>query len=274
MAHLARIGVERVVAIDCGSTDGSLAWLRANEGQGLRVVQYDDRDPDAAGWERLNLRLARESGATWVLFQDADEFWIPRSGTLADCAGLANHDVLRVHRFNVPLGPDGACFGGDAPPGPASGLSLIVEPIPDFRTQLEQDPGLPWIRGVPVPKVMARADSLDGMLQGGHDVRGPGEVRRTTPSDLLIAHLPFTTVARFERKLANIRRVFEVHDAWFGEHLAWHWRRWLVLPSAEAVRDEFERQCFDEARLEALRAQGIVLDASAWFEREAHRAAA
>ena len=258
MAHLARIGVDRVAAIDCGSTDGSLEWLQARAGDRLRLVRYDDRDPDAAAWERLNLQLARESGAQWVVFLDADEFWIPAGGSLRACAGLADADVLRVHRFNVPVGTDGPCFGQVGPPGDPDDLSLIVEPVPDFRARLREEPELPWIRGVPVPKVMVRTERLDGLHDGGHDVRaGAGApLRRRVPTDLLIAHLPFTTEARFERKLANIRRVFEVHDAYFGDHLAWHWRRWLDLPDADAVRGEFRRQAFDDATLGALRTNG------------------
>lgn len=275
MAHLARIGVGRVIAIDCGSTDGSLEWLQQHAGERLRLVHYDDRDPDAAGWERLNVQLARETAADWVLFLDADEFWIPRSGSLRDCVGLADQDVLRVHRFNVPLGPQGACFAGSEPPGDPSFLSLIVEPVPDFRARLDQDAGLPWIRGVPVPKVMARPGRIAGVAQGGHELRGAeGELRRLVPADLLIAHFPFTTEARFERKLANIRRVFEVHDAYFGEHMAWHWRRWLELPDPEAVRAEFRRQRFDDTTFSALRAQGVIMDPPAWFIREAVRAGA
>lgn len=273
MAQLARIGVGRVYAIDCGSTDGSLEWLQANAGDGLRVLHYDDRDPDGASWERLNLRLARESGADWVLFLDADEFWIPASGRLRDCTGLANHDVLRVHRFNVPLGPQGPCLGLGDPPGDADSLSLIVEPVPEFRARLATDAELPWIRGVPVPKVMARRECIAGLADGGHEVIGDDQaLRRLVPTDLLIAHLPFTTSARFERKLANIRRVFEVHDGYFGEHLAWHWRRWLALPDDAAVRAEFDRQRFDDGTLARLRAAGVVMTAADWFRREQARA--
>ena len=201
IAHLARVGVERVFAIDCGSTDGSREWLLAQAGDRLRVVDFDDRDPDAASWERLNLSLARESGAQWVLFLDADEFWIPKGGALGRCAGLDASDVLRVHRFNVPLGPDGPCLGPGVPPGDPAAMLLIVEPVPDFRARLDEASGLPWIRGVPVPKVMARTARIEGLHDGGHDLRassGP-PLRRCVPTDLLIAHLPFTTAARFER---------------------------------------------------------------------------
>jgi glycosyltransferase involved in cell wall biosynthesis len=274
MAQLARIGVDRVFAIDCGSSDGSVEWLEAHAGDRLQFVRHDDRDPDAADqWERLNLRLARDSGADWVLFLDADEFWIPAGGFLRDCASLADHDVLQVHRFNVPLGPRGACLGAGDPPGPADALSLIVAPVPQFRARLASHAGLPWIRGEPVPQVMARPERIAGLAVGGHDIAGAdgGPLRRATPADLLIAHLPFTSAARFERKLENIRRIFAVHDAFYGPDLAWHWRRWLELPDPRAVHEEFARQRFDEATLAALRAERIVMTASQWFAREASR---
>jgi len=268
MAQLRRIGVERVFAIDCGSSDGSLEWLQENAGPALQVVHFSDQDPDAAGWERLNLSLARESQADWVLFLDADEFWIPAGGHLSHCAGLAESDVLRVHRFNVPLGPHGPWLEPGAMPGDADALSLITQAIPEFRARLADDAELPWIRGVPVPKIMARPGRLGGLLDGGHGVHAAGGVplRERVPDDLLIAHLPFTTPARFQRKLANIRRVFEVHDAYFGQHLAWHWRRWLELPDADAVRREFARQAFDADTLQRYRQDGVVRTANEWFD--------
>ena len=240
------------------------------------MVRFDDRDPDAAAWERLNLELAQSAAADWVLFLDADEFWVPAGGHLRQVAGLAGSDVLRVHRFNVPLGPHGPWLQPGEVPGEAGDLSLIVEPVPAFRQRLAEDAGLPWIRGVPVPKIMARPKRLGGLADGGHDLRASegAALRERIPGDLLIAHLPFTTAARFERKLANIRRVFEVHDAYFGQHLAWHWRRWLELPDAEAVRREFSRQAFDAATMAALAAEGVVMTATGWFDREAARARA
>ena len=55
--------------------------------------------------------------------------------------------------------------------------------------------------------------------------------------------------------------VFDVHDAYLGEHLAWHWRRWLALDTPAAVAAEFERQRFDAPTLAALRDAGVVRDA-------------
>jgi glycosyltransferase involved in cell wall biosynthesis len=271
MSSLARIGVERVFAIDCGSTDGSREWLGAHAGDHFEVHDFDDRDADAAAWERLNLRLACGSGADWVLFLDADEFWIPATGRLSGCAGLSDSDVHQVPRYNVPLGMEGALAGPRGVPGPADELLLIVEPVPDFRSRLASEPELPWIRGVPAPKIMARPDRLAGLDDGGHAMRGHqgAELRLRIPDDLLIAHLPFTTADRFQRKLDNIRRVFEIHDDYFGEHLAWHWRRWLALADADAAapRREFQRQAFDAQTLQRNRESGVVASAAEWFLR-------
>ena len=134
---------------------------------------------------------------------------------------------------------------------------------------------LPWIRGVPVPKIMARPDRIAGLDDGGHGMRGSEGVtlRHHVPDDLVIAHLPFSTVERFERKLHNIRRVFEVHDAYFGEHMAWHWRRWLALADGGpgAVGREFQRQAFAAQTLRRNRECGVVASAADWFARaQAH----
>jgi glycosyltransferase involved in cell wall biosynthesis len=268
IAHLRGIGVGRIMAIDCGSTDGSLEWLQENASDLLQVTRFSDLDPDAAAWERLNMRLAGEANADWVLFLDADEFWIPASGSLRHVDGLADADLLRVDRFNVAVGPAGPLAGPDGLPSDPGQLSLIVDPVPEFRSRLESEPELPWIRGVPLPKIMARASAIGGLADGGHDLSAhPGrELRRVKPADLLVAHLPFSNLPRFQRKLDNIRQVFDVHDEYFGAHMAWHWRRWLALEDADAVRREFERQCFDEATLRNFRESGVVQQATEWFQ--------
>jgi hypothetical protein len=119
-----------------------------------------------------------------------------------------------------------------------------------------------------VPKVAARVACVGHMHDGGHGVDGVGEsLRRAVANDLLIAHLPFTTLERFARKVANIRRVFAVHDGYFGRDLAWHWRRWLALDTPAAIADEFRRQCFDEAQRALLRDAGALHTAREMFQR-------
>lgn len=270
ITHLRSIGVDLIIAVDAGSTDGSLELLSAQQSPDeFWVHQLSDQDPDASAWSRLYTELAHASNADWVLFLDADEFWITAAGTLKDCLELDTADCLDVRRFNAPLGTSGLMTPGHATPAGPEGLSLIVEPIPDFRSHLARFPDTPWIRGVPIPKVIVRPRTIANVHDGGHgvDALAGCSFNRRYATELLIAHLPFTSLIRFERKLANIRDVFAVHDEYFGEHLAWHWRRWLALPDSESIRREFELQIFSEPQFLAHRANGIIRSAREMFEQ-------
>src|SRR5947207_8904432 len=83
IAHLRAVGVDHIIAIDDYSTDGTAELLE----------QY--RSDDDFWVARLNateqdksLELVRKAKADWVIFLDADEYWLPVSGSLKDCAAL------------------------------------------------------------------------------------------------------------------------------------------------------------------------------------------
>src|SRR5688572_22322026 len=201
IAHLRAIGVDRIIAIDAGSTDGTLEVLLESRSDEFRVHQLSDRDPDPEAWRRLTIELTHGAGADWVLYLDADEFWMPAGGSLRNCRSLADADVLRVKRFNVPLGPEGLMTPGHGVPCGYADVSCIVDAISDFRSHLKQNPETPWIRGVPVPKIIARPQLVHHVTDGGHDAfpSAGTTIRKKEPPDLLIAHLPFTTLSRFQR---------------------------------------------------------------------------
>jgi glycosyltransferase involved in cell wall biosynthesis len=196
--HLQRIGVSHVYVFDLYSTDGTAQILqRLAAGPGITVGNFSDEDPVAyKATVQGQIETLRHSGADWAIFLDADEFWIPASGDLRDCAALADHDVLTVRRFNVPLGPDGPLCAPDLGPAHYADLQFFARDIPRFRVAMQRDADLSWIRGVPKYKAMARPAVMDGIGEGLHDVVSHSQVRRTTPQDLLIAHLPFTSFSR------------------------------------------------------------------------------
>jgi glycosyltransferase involved in cell wall biosynthesis len=267
IAHLRAIGVTHIIAHDAGSSDGSERILAEHAGADFEIVEHSDMHPDPDAWTALHARLARDCDADWVLFQDADEFWLPASGTLHDCRSLDDADIVIVPRFNVALGPDGPRIaGGDTPLG-ASDMELLVRPPENFRARLMAGEDFGWIRGVPNPKAIVRPACVGSVTDGDHDVVPPPGVtaRRGVGTDLAIAHLPFSTLPRFARKIANVRRVFDVHDEYCGEHIAWHWRRWLSLPDAAAIAAEFARQQVDDAALAQLRSQGYARSLREWF---------
>jgi hypothetical protein len=111
---------------------------------------------------------------------------------------------------------------------------------------------------------MARPERIGALTDGMHDIianAGP-PLRYRVPDDLLVAHLPFTTLARFKQKIVNIRRLISVHDAYWGEALAWHWRRWLALADEGKIGEEFARQIYDAEEIATLLSSGTIRSAA------------
>jgi glycosyltransferase involved in cell wall biosynthesis len=270
IAHLRRIGVDLIIACDNGSTDGTVEILdRYRCEETFWVAQFDDLEPIDI-WLQRNVELVKKAEADWIIFLDVDEFWLPASGNLKECADLADADVLTVDRFNVPLSQAGV-VPVDFVPEKYDELLLIADPIRDFRTRLKEDDSLPWIMSPRGRKVMARPKLIAGLHVGMHDIvpSDSTSLRRCTPKDLLIAHLPFTTWTRFERKIRNVRRVFAVHDAYFGPDLAWHWRRWLAVDDRGQLQDEFDHQIFDAEEMAEFRRTGVIRSAAELFRQRA-----
>lgn len=267
IAHLRSIGVDHIVAVDSYSTDGTADILaRHRNDDDFWFIQLDDLEPDGDDkrWLRRNLEAIAGVRADWIIFLDADERWLPATGSLRDCASLAKSDMLSVPRFNVVLAPNGPVL--PPLPGPADydRILLYADSIPGFRGHLLDNPDTPWIRGAPSPKAMARPGRIVGLTDGMHDIIADDHLalRRNRPDDLVIAHLAFTTLPRFERKIANIRKQLAVHDEYCGHSLAWHWRRWLALADAGKSAEEFQRQVLAPAGIAAARNDGVILSAA------------
>jgi hypothetical protein len=270
LRHLQAIGVDRIVVTDTGSTDGTVETLQAFADRGEIVLLRVGREhPDALQFANRMLRYTLdEIRPDWILFGDADEFHVPRSGSLRDALDAATADVLRVPRFNVPVGATGPLWPADLGPAHHAGLQLIVRQIADPQDRLQADPRTPWILGRIVPKIIARADAVRaGIRMGGHRPLPQAGAAPASPlsADVLIAHLAISGRQRFLRKLDNIRLLFASVEDRFPPGEAWHWRRWLQLAEQGRAGEEYERQVFDGATLAALHAAGTVMSAAEWF---------
>ena len=154
------LGVDHFVVTDNGSTDETPEILRRYTDAGL-VTAISEPGTDyraaGAGWLTQMARLAAtELDADWVVHTDADEFWLPVSGSLQDTlAGIPS-------RYGVVVAPRVEFVG--RPDGPGTFAERLT--VREARSRLQ-------------PKVAHRAEvdvvSLD---RGAHDVavEGPNGV--------------------------------------------------------------------------------------------------
>lgn len=259
IAHLRAIGVEEFIVCDMASTDGTREYLQEQEGVDFRVLHSSNVEP-AERWRRRNAAAIRECSADWVLAIDADEFPLSSSGDLREALADVDAHVLRIPRYNVVLGPQGPCLPHPCPPSCFDAVQLIVKTSDQFRQQLAEDPELPWIRFVPLPKVAVRPEMVDNIQDGMHNivpVKGQ-EPKRATADNILLAHVALSSFSRFKHKMQNIREVFHHHEGKLSPGFGWHWRRWIELEKNGELQNEFEHSVFQPTTVEELRRQGIV----------------
>ena len=267
IAHLRKIGVDLIIACDLTSTDGTYEILeRYRSDENFWLYRLSDREPDRfEPWRRTTLALVKSAGVDWAIFLDADEFWLPASGHLKDCAGLADANALSVSRYNVPVSTRGALFPKSPVPEFYDDLLLIVEESADLQTELEKDASMPWMaRATAEPKLMARPEKIGSLYYGAHfALSADGQpLKAKAPQDLIIAHLPYTTMERFQRKVSNIRLAIQANEDTATGNTALHWRRWLKLAEEGALEAEFERSVWQPEKIEELRRQGSIRSAA------------
>ncbi len=204
-----------------------------------------------------------------VLFIDADEFWLPKSGNLKASTDLETADALSVTRLNVPLVEGRPLLPASLSPPSYADLYLVAKPLAEAQKKFQADPDLAWIMTQVAPKTIINPRTVAGVGTGTHQIvaHEGSNPRVVKPDDLIVAHCPFSTSQRFTRKLDNIARSLGV----FGHRLvgseAWHWRRWLQIAEEGKVEQEFRRQALSEEQFQTSLADGTIQSAHSLLEK-------
>jgi hypothetical protein len=264
IAHHLAVGIDRIFVSlnveDPRSEDAARAFEATGQVRAARVETFahDPFEHFTAAKERVVAWCEPE----WVLFVDSDEFWVPRTGSIAECAGLGDADLLDVPLFQAPpiRASDGTIVEA-ALADPAS-VPIVGAPVVLDAAALARNPELaPFMSWQ--TKVLARTRFVAQVGRGAHDVVSAiGPPRRAPASDLGIVHVPFTTRERFRRKIGRVRARLAAYGDRFRPNQAWHWRRWLAIDDAGGIDAEFDRNAVDADRLPELFAEGVVTTAA------------
>jgi hypothetical protein len=239
IAYHLNAGVDFVLATDHDSHDGTIEILESYVRQGhLRLFREQGEMRESAWRTRMARLAATEYGADWIINTDADEFWMPRRGTLKESLQAvpdAFGVVWALTRHFVPR-PGGEGFA-DRMTVRLSAAAPLNDPTSPYR---------------PHAKAAHRADADIVVLFGSHDVVSTklGPFRGWYPVDVL--HFPFRSPEQYERK--GVRRARG--DKPLGQYV-----KAFEASEKGRVDELFRHLIVDDAALEAGRESGsLVVD--------------
>lgn len=223
--HLAR-GVDFVIVTDNASVDATGEILGAYEAQGVvHTIHEPADDYSQSKWVTRMARLAAEEGADWVINNDADEFWWPRSaanlkGALAEVRDDVG--VLYVPRRNFPPRP--------------------VDGRPFYERMTIRDLDSRNARGRPLPpKAAHRAGPDVSVDMGNHGVSGPGLDRGEECREIEILHFPMRAYEQFENKIIKGGRALAANRE-LPRGAGATWRELYALWRRGELREFYDRE--------------------------------
>ena len=215
--HLAQ-GVDRIIATDNGSVDGSLEILQRFERRGqLTLLQEPEHTHDQAVWVTRMARMAAGIGADWVINSDADEFWWAQHGNLnSTLAQLPNSvEGVLVERTNFLPPPRNA-----------------DDERPFYQRQTLRERVSHNSLGKPLPpKLIHRGDPDIEVTDGNHNVLRDGRgITSIRDAGIEILHVPVRSYEQLERKIRQGAEALQrnqrvgpgVGDSWhkiYNKHL-------------------------------------------------------
>jgi hypothetical protein len=237
LRHHRGMGVQGVVAMDYGSTDGSAELLTSPEwADFVTLVPFTGLDTDT------NLAMLQFARAVelpgWLLMIDPDEYLVTPSGRIDDISivrAMEDSDLVTLPRFHM-----------TAPRSLAE-----TEPFPGVQAatlrEVEQDQG----------KVLVRVASDASTDMSGHS----GVARRAAQVEgvsTCLLHVPVRSFLKFAEKVGHAE-VTLAADPSLPDWFAHHWRRWVQMKQAGTLREEYLDHFVHDDAVDALIASGVLV---------------
>ncbi len=242
--HLSQ-GVDFIIATDNCSVDGTKEILKNYEDKGVLKYFYQQEDTyNQHQWVTEMARYAKKQyDADWVINNDADEFWFPKSHTTLKAAfeSIKQHNIVEAQRYNyVPLHNITNKFYE----------TMIYREIKSYNPL-----------GMPLPPKQAHRALSDIVVnQGNHSVDGFSE--QLILQDLIeILHFPIRTPQQLLNKIKKGGAAYE-NNSQLPKSIGVTWRKLYEQLQNDGNLDRYlHSQLYDNVKItKALRNNLLVED--------------
>ena len=202
--HLAS-GIDRMLVVDNGSTDGTDRVLQQLSLQDARVRWSRDDGPFLPS--RVMTKLAREAfeeGADWVVPVDADEFWHAPGGDLRGVLEDAEAGVLKARAVNF---IQRRSQGESSPDALIHMTGRAAAPVgpPGHAQSLVESGQIAFVEKVYPQKCVCRPTAEVQIETGHHSISGANGPRVRT-EELLCLHAPMRSRAALAERIYSAGR--------------------------------------------------------------------
>jgi glycosyltransferase involved in cell wall biosynthesis len=244
LRHTVSLGIDRVLVVDNGSTDGTTEVLRRLRSELPLSVRSDD---GPCRQDLVFTRLAREAahdGADWVLPIDADELWAV-DGDLKEVLARSRAGALSVPVVNFIQRRE------QRSREPSAVLTMTMrverERTPDREgVELVQQGRMSLFELAYVPKHVVRAGASVSLVTGNHEVSGIDGRSVKTPA-VLCLHAPLRSPQDLALKAKHGARI---QERGFEGYDGWHARRWRRLEQEGSLAADWSAHSYADGCLD------------------------
>lgn len=250
----AALGVDSFVVMDNGSTDGTLDIIRrlADEFK-ITLIERPTLDYQQSNWKTEMARIARRTyGADWTIANDADEFWIPRQGSLKDRLTRTG-SVISCERRNVLFERD--AFDSGAPFWTQT--CVVKNPILYCPGTEVSDVHRSIMLGKIHGKVIVRSLGLLRVKGGNHRAwHAWGWLNQRHEPDITVYHYPIRSKEHFLANISHRARLLDSGISRMGNH----YRRWADMYNTGCLEAELRRLVVDRDYKNCLMDTGVICE--------------
>lgn len=250
-AH-SQLGVDCFVIIDNGSDDGTWEKLQSIKDEyEVVLIRRPELDYQQTKWKSEMAKISRDQlGAHWSIANDADEFWIPKTGNIKDSLSHKG-SIISCPRFNVIYKKEDFYQGSHF----YNQTLRANHPIfyPKHAKAIEEN--LSIMLGKIQGKVIINNNGALRVRGGNHRGRHLWSfINKQATDDICVYHYPIRTYEHFINHIENRKNLLAQGKDRFGDH----YKRWVRLLNEGKLNEELNRLALDETDTQVLKKYGVI----------------